>query len=169
MRWAIILLLLMPMALAQPTSISIITLEYDQGDVEVVSLEKAVGYFPDRPVQPEGYALEVMQGENVLYGMSFLPPTFEYEDGNLEDVNLGRVRYQDVFQFSFIVPGFPQQDSIVVSNPEGIEEDVMVFEPIPILSPQKPTFWIVLLIFVIALFIVLIIMSRLRTSPASRS
>lgn len=99
----------------------ILNLEYDHGDLKLISVEAKIGYPPDRSVQPEtGYSAEVLSfNDEILYSFRFdIPyeyfPIFPKEEGEepqepiiLEGVN-----------FTLVIPYFRDGKEIYLFNPE---------------------------------------------------
>ena len=118
MKWLLFFLVL-PLVVAQPTSITVLDLSYDEDGYTLQEAHEAVGYVPSRVVQPTGGdVLRIMQEGTVLYQMKFIPPTQEFVDGHEAGENLGgRIVYEAV-NFSLIIPAYEQQE-IFIDTKEG--------------------------------------------------
>ncbi|MBT3303728.1 hypothetical protein HN592_05030 [Candidatus Woesearchaeota archaeon] len=113
--WFLILLLI-PLVYAEPTSINVLNLEYNNEDINILEKFSTIGYYPDRNIQPEkGYLLKIMSQENtILYSFRFLPPTTEYLDGFDGTYNLGRSEISNKLNFSLIIPSFENEKEILI-------------------------------------------------------
>jgi len=139
MKWIIIILLIFPCVMAQPESINILNLEYNQGNVEVIEKFSSIGYYPDRIIQEGKYTLKII-GEDILYETKFDPPTIEYLDGDE-----GGIFTRNKFNFSLIVPSFPNEKEIVIET-EGKTEQFS-FEQ------KSSKWWVYLILLIIISFI----------------
>ncbi len=148
----ILLLLLIPLVYAEPTSINVINLEYNNENINILEKFNTIGYYPDRNIQPEeGYLLKIISQENtVLYSFTFLPPTKEYLDGFDGTYNLGRSEIKNKFNFSLIIPSFENEKEIVITK----ENEQMSFD----LNKTKNTKTIILgliILLIVFFFIIL--------------
>ena len=114
----LLLLLLIPIVYAEPASINILNLEYNDEDINILERFSTIGYYPDRNIQPNtGYLLKIISQENtILYSFRFLPPTTEYLDGFDGTYNLGRSEIRSKFNFSLIVPSFENEKEIMIAK-----------------------------------------------------
>jgi hypothetical protein len=120
-QFIIILLLIIAVSKtvpALPSSISILQMNYDRGDVKVIERFSSAGYYPERRIQPDSnYTIFVVsETDEVLYSARFSPPVKEYLDGSNGVKNYGGVRFSDAFNFSLIVPSFYNEREIVISE-----------------------------------------------------
>ena len=118
MKWIIALLLTIPLVFAQPTSINVLNLEYNNEDIKILEKFSMLGYYPDRQIQPsEGYLLKIIGvNDEILYSVRFMPPTNEYLDGWDGTYNLGEIYSRTKFNFSLVVPSFSNERQIVISK-----------------------------------------------------
>jgi len=138
----LIILLLLPTVAAAPTTINILNIEVNDGELEIVDRIKTIGYHPSYKSQPtDGYTLRTTGDGRNLFTVKFNLPV-EYLDGHEGDVNVGGVQgitsfaifneresdanlggVQGVTSFAMTIPSFQQEEKIEIFDKENKRVD----------------------------------------------
>src|SRR3989338_1451264 len=130
LKWHIpilgILILIMTSSFAlsiESSRIMLLKFNYENGRISIIDKEILYGYTSDRKYLDEGYKLDVLDGNNVLYSTKFKIPLLEYVEfynSSSEMLEGSPVKYSQM-NFSIAVPYYESADSIKVYNEKGFE------------------------------------------------
>jgi len=117
----LIIFLLLPTVAAAPTTINILNIEVNDGELEIVDSIKTIGYHPSYKSQPtDGYTLRTTGDGRSLFTVKFNPPV-EYLDAHDENKNLGGI--QGITSFAMTIPSFQQEEEIEIFDKENKRVD----------------------------------------------
>jgi hypothetical protein len=100
----------------------VLNLNYHDGEISLLNYTIKYGYYPDRNILIEdGYRLEIVSSEGVLYESSFKKPNEIFVDGTDEDgeISGGKIELSDV-DFALTFPYYTDMEKIIVYDDKGV-------------------------------------------------
>ncbi len=158
MKGFILLFSLLMVALVSAEDITILNLHYSYGEITLKDQLIKEGYYPDRNINEGNYQILVVEGVEKLYNFNFELPNLLYSDGGSSENITGEVKELEEFDFSLVVPYYPEADKIVIAS-DGNE-----LLEIENLKESKNYYWLILVSFLVIIFLVYVIIRKRRNA-----